>query len=83
MGVDRRVPGAMIKQVGGKFVSVGWLDTKKGDREFPTYRSILVALKYNDSTDDTLYASMPPIEALRMIVSQASTIDRAKPQNRR
>ena len=32
LGVCRRVPRAMIKQVGGKLVSVKWLDTNKGYR---------------------------------------------------
>ena len=74
---------AMIKQVGGKIVSVKWLYTNKGDRGFPNYRSRLVAREYNGSKDDTLDASTPPLEALRMIVSHAHTIDPAKPQDRR
>ena len=32
LGVYRRVPLAMIKQVGSQLVSVSWLDTNKGDR---------------------------------------------------
>ena len=83
LGFYRRVPQAMIKQVGGKLVSVKWLDMSKGDRDFPKYRSRLVAREYNDSKDDTLYASMSPLGALRLIVSHASTIDLVKPQDRR
>ena len=83
LGVYRRVPRAMIKQVGGKIVTVKWLDTNKSDRDAPNYRSRLVAREYNDSKDDTLYASTPPLEALRMIVSHASTIDPTRPQDRR
>ena len=54
LGVYRRVPRAIIQQVGGKIVTVKWLDTKKGDRHAPNYRSSLVAWEYNDSKDDTL-----------------------------
>ena len=60
-----------------------WLDTNKGDRDAPNYRSRLVAREYNDSNDDTLYACTPPPKALRMIVSHASTIDPTRPQDRR
>ena len=83
LGVYRRVPRALIKQVGGKIVTVKWLDTNKGDRDAPNYRSRLVAREYNDSKDDTLHASTPPLEARRMIVSHASAIDPAKPQDNR
>ena len=55
LGVYRRVPRAMIKQVGGKLGSVKWLDTNKGDRSFRNYRFRLVAREYTDSKDDTLY----------------------------
>ena len=79
LGVYRRVPRAMIKQVGGKIVTVEWLDNR-GDRVASNYRSRLLAREYNDSNDDTLYASTPPLEALRMRVSHASTIDPDKPQ---
>ena len=64
-------------------MSVKWLDTNKGDRDFPNYRSRLIARECNDSKDDILYASTPPLKALRMIVSHASTIYLAKPQDRR
>ena len=83
LGVYRRVLRAMIKQVGGNIVSVKWFDTNKGDRDFPNFRSRLVAREYNGSKDDILYASTPPLEALRMIMSYASIIDPAKPQDRR
>ena len=37
-GVYRRAPRAMITQVGGKLVTVKWLETNKGYRDFPHYR---------------------------------------------
>ena len=64
-------------------VTVKWLDTNKGDKDNPNYRSRLVAREFNTGKDDTLYASTPPLEALRVIVSHASTVDPARPDSRR
>ena len=64
-------------------VSVKWLDTNNGDRNHPNYRSRLVAREYNVGKDDTLYASTPPLEALRSIVSHAATVDPNAPEKRR
>ena len=72
-----------MREVGGKMVSVKWLDTNKGDKDNPNYRSRLVAREFNTGKDDTLYASTPPLEALRLIVSHASTVDPSRPDDRR
>ena len=56
-------------------ITVKWLDTNKGDKENPNYRSRLVGREYNEGKDDSLYASTPPLEALRLIVSHAATIE--------
>ena len=54
-------------------IDVRWIDTNKGDWEDPNYRSRLVGREFNTAKDDSLYASTPPIEALRVIVSHAAT----------
>ena len=54
LGVYRRVPRALIKELGGKLISVRWLDTNKGDRDEPNYRSRLVGREYNEGRDDTI-----------------------------
>ena len=64
-------------------ITVKWLDTNKGDRDNPDYRSRLVGREYNDNKVDTLYASTPPLDALRMIISHASAVDPEKPDARR
>ena len=64
-------------------VTVKWLDTNKGDRANPNYRSRLVAREFNQGKDDTLYASTPPLEALRLIISHAATYNATKPEERR
>ena len=59
LGVYKRVPRSRVQELGGKMVSVKWLDTNKGDRAAPNYRSRLVAREFNQGKDDTLYASTP------------------------
>ena len=83
LGVYRRVPRSRVRELDGKMVSVKWLDTNKGDRATPNYRSRLVAREFNQGKDDTLYASTPPLEALRIIVSHAATVDQDRPRQRR
>jgi hypothetical protein len=43
LGVYKRVPRSKVAEMGGKMVSVKWLDTNKGDKLNPNYRSRLVA----------------------------------------
>ena len=43
LGVYKRVPRSKVTELGGKMVSVKWLDTNKGDKLQPNYRSCLVA----------------------------------------
>lgn len=78
LGVYKRVPRERVKEMDGKMISTEWLDMNKGDRDKPNYRSRLVGREFNDGRDDTLYASTPLLQALRYIVSHASTIDPAR-----
>ena len=83
LGVYIRVLSSRVAELNGKMVSVEWLDTNKGDKLNPNHRSRLVAREFNQGKDDTLYASTPPLEALRLIVSHAATIDAERPGERR
>ena len=58
---------------GGRTIQTRWIDVNKGDVERPNYRSRLVGKEFKTSPDDSLYASTPPLEALRLIVSRAAT----------
>ena len=58
---------------GGKLIDTRWIDTNKADELNPEYRSRLVGRELNDSKDDSLYASTPPLEALRVVLSWAAT----------
>ena len=58
---------------GGPIISLRWIDVNKGDISFSSYRSRLVGQEFNIGKDDSLYAATPPLEALRLIASQAAT----------
>ena len=48
----------------------------KGDKDSPEIRCRLVAKEFNTGAEEGLYASTPPLEALRLLVSDAATIGR-------
>ena len=63
-------------KLGYKLVDTGWIDTDKGDRTNPVYRSRLVGKEFNTGQEEGLFASTPPLEALRWLLSEAATIRR-------
>ena len=75
LGVYDRVPRSDVNKTGGKLIGVRWVDINKGDATDRNYRSRLVGREFNVGKDDTLYASTPPLEALRVVVSHAATED--------
>ena len=58
---------------GKKFIRTKWIDINKGDVTSPEYRSRLVAMEFNEYVDPSLFASTSPLEAMRYILSRAST----------
>ena len=50
-----------------------WVDVSKGDDVTPDIRSRLVARQIRGASEDPLFASTPPLEARRAILSYAST----------
>lgn len=58
-----------------------WIDVNKGDSAHPNFRSILVGREYNEYRGDTLYASTRPLEAMRMIISDAATHEGGEQQH--
>ena len=73
MGVYEVVPRSEVMSSNGKLIDTRWIDTNKTDEINPEYRSRLVGREYNDGKDKSLYASTPPIEALRLITSWGAT----------
>ena len=49
------------------------MDVNKGDDEDPNYRSRLVAKDFTRKGDSSIFASTPPLEALRTILMMATT----------
>ena len=70
MDVFDKVPIEECYQVTGKApIKTKWIDHDKGSR----YRSRWVAKEFKDSTDEDWFATTPPLEALRAILSDATT----------
>ena len=53
-----------------------WKDINKRDVEKPTYRSRVVAIEFNTSQMDGLFAVTAPLEALRLRGSDAATVEK-------
>ena len=69
--VDRRE----IQATGGKLIGTKWVITNKGDAGSPDIRARLVGKEFRTEADDSPYASTPPLEALRCLLSSAATVD--------
>ena len=71
--------GKMSKQAalakGCKVVGSRWVDVDKGDISKPDYRSRLIAKEINTGPEDGLYASTPPLEAIRWLMSETATVE--------
>ena len=67
------VPAAESWAVTGKAPLQGkWVDVNKGDLERPVVRSRYVAKEFANVRSDDFFASTPPLEALRMLLSHAA-----------
>ena len=64
------MPRKTALALGYKIVGTRWLDINKGDDDKPDYRSRLVGKEYNDGFEEGLFASTPPLEALRWLLSE-------------
>ena len=65
----------LARENGWKVVQTRWSDVNKGENENPNYRSRLVAKEFNTGAVDGLFAATPPLEALRLLISLAATVD--------
>ena len=76
---DKQVWVKMSKQAaiskGCKVVGSRWVDVDKGDTSKPDYRSRLVAKEINTGPEEGLFASTPPLEAMRWLLSEAATVE--------
>ena len=69
------VERSMLKQVGGNLIRTRWIDVNKGDVDNPNIRCRLLVKELRTIHDDALFASTPPLGALRCIVTRAATVD--------
>ena len=61
------------KETGKSPVGTRWVDTNKGDKVHPEYRSRLVAQEINTDKREGLFAATPPLEAKKLLFSLAVT----------
>ena len=83
MRVYDRVPRSHQRLTGGKIIGTRWVDVNKGDSANKDYRSRLVGKEFRQGGDDSIYASTPPLEALRAIISYAATHNKGHDGGRR
>ena len=60
---------------GYKVFGARWINADRGDVETPNYRRRLVANEFNTGQEGGLFASTPPLEALRWLLSEAVTVE--------
>ena len=75
-GVWKEVDRKWAIAQGIPIVGTRWIDVDKGDANEPKLRSRLVAQEYNDGQEYLgLFAATPPLEALRLLVSEAASVE--------
>ena len=68
-------PSTEQKETGGRRIGTKWIDVNKGDSDNPRIRCWLVGKQFRIGPDDAAYASTPPLEALRVVLSRAATVE--------
>ena len=72
--VWEEVPVEICRKNTGKGPLGGrWVDVNKGDSKEPNVRCRYVAKEIAYYKDDDFFAAMPPLEALRMLISHVAT----------
>ena len=75
-GVYIKVPISKCYDVTGKEpLGIRWAEVNIRDSDNPEYRSRLVAREIRRGKIAAMYAATPPLEALRMLISWAATVD--------
>ena len=70
-----KIPRWRAKQMGIKVIGGRWIDVNKGDDKCWNYRSRFVAKEFNTGSEEGVFAATPPLEALRLLLSEAATIE--------
>ena len=72
-GVYQKIRRQDALKKGIKILRTRWVDVNKGDSINTNHRSRFVAMEFNTSKVDGLFASTLPLEALKMLISCAAT----------
>ena len=81
--VYTKVPRSHQEKTRGKIIKTRWIDVNKGDSEKKDYRSRLVGKEFRQKGENELFASTPPLEALRTVISHAASWSPDQPHRRR
>ena len=79
MGVYAKVDRSEVKQRQGEIISTKWIDTHKGTKDSPTYRSRLAGrdIKKDKIVRNDLYAATPPLEVIKLLIAKCATGQRS------
>ena len=66
------------KRRGIKVLKTRWIDVNKGDAANILIRSRFVAKEFNTGEEAGLFAATPPLEALRLLISEAATMEQGR-----
>lgn len=70
-----KIPRHVAKSKGWKIIKSRWIDVNKADDTNPVYRSRLVGKEFNDKVIEGLFAATPPLQALRLLLIPAATVE--------
>ena len=79
MRVYTKVPRSKCEGMNIKPITTRWIDVNKGDDCNRNYRSRMVAREIKRDNRMDLFAATPPLEALKLLISEAATV---RPQKR-
>ena len=74
MGVSAKVDRSEVKQRQGKIISTKWIDTDKGAKNSPSYRSGFAGrdIKKDKIVRNDLYAATPPLEVIKLLIAKCA-----------
>ena len=69
-----RVPRSQcFRETGKAPIKTGWVETNKGTAGEPIVRARWVAKEFRTNVRPDLYAPTPPLEAIKLIMSEAAS----------
>ena len=75
MKLSHKVPRSDCINAERKPIATRWIDVNNGDTEDKNYSSRLVARRIKKNVRPDLFAATPPLEALRLLMSDVATLE--------